>query len=465
MSLRNFAALDDDFDVVVIGGGASGLGAAVDAVSRGYKTALVEAVDFAQATSSRSTKLIHGGVRYLAEGDIHLVREALRERALLRKNAPHLVHDLGFICPAYRWYEAPYYLAGLTAYDLLAGSSTFGRSRYLSARDTRERLPALRARGLYGSIRYHDGQFDDARLAISIARTAIDLGAVVVNYARAAAFERKGARLCGVRVRDEETGREISLRARVVVNATGIFTDELRRLDDPAVLPLLSLSRGSHIVVPRDVFPGDDALLVPKTDDGRVLFIVPWLGHVVIGTTDIPEVKPSLDPVPREEEIEYLLRHASRYLERPIARSAITAAFCGLRPLIDRAAASTARLSREHAVETSRAGLVTIAGGKWTTYRQMAQDTIDVALSVGGLTPAPCRTHDLPLHESLLPGTGTKLHPNLPYTEDDVIYAVRNEWARTVDDVLARRTRAAFLDESASAACAPRVRELLDGCA
>jgi glycerol-3-phosphate dehydrogenase len=459
--VRNFAALDDAFDVVVIGGGATGLGTAVDAVSRGYKTALVEAADFANATSSRSTKLIHGGVRYLAEGDIHLVREALRERATLRKNAPHLVHDLGFICPAYRWYEAPYYFAGLRAYDLLAGAEKFGRSRYLSARDTLERLPALNSQGLRGSIRYHDGQFDDARLAISLARTAIDLGAVVLNYARAVAFERDGDRLAGVRVRDEETGSEVSARARVVVNAGGIFSDELRRLDDPAARRLLKLSRGSHIVVPRDVFPGEDALLVPKTDDGRVLFIIPWLGHVLIGTTDIPEERPLLDPVPTEEEIDYLLRHAARYLAQPVTRSQITAAFCGVRPLVDDAATTTLRLSREHIVETSRSGLVTIAGGKWTTYRQMAQDTIDVALKVGRLAPARCRTHDLPLHESMLPGTGAKLHPNLPYTEDDVVYAALHEMARTVDDVLGRRTRALFLDAKASAACAPRVGQLL----
>jgi glycerol-3-phosphate dehydrogenase len=459
--VRNFGALDDDFDVVVIGGGASGLGAAVDAASRGYKTALVEAVDFAKATSSRSTKLVHGGVRYLAEGDIRLVREALRERATLRKNAPHLVSDLGFICPAYRWYEAPYYFAGLRAYDLLAGSSNFGRSRYLSVRRTLERLPALRAQGLRGSIRYHDGQFDDSRLAIALARTAIDRGAVVVNYARVVAFERNGTRISGVRVRDEERGDEVSVRARVVVNATGIFCDDLRRLDDPASRPLLSLSRGSHIVVPREAFPGDDALLIPKTDDGRVLFIIPWHNHVMIGTTDIAEAQPSLDPIPTTGEIDYLLAHAARYLERPIARSQITAMYCGLRPLLGGTATTTARLSREHIVETSRSGLVTIAGGKWTTYRQMAQDTIDVALRVGRLAAAPCRTHDLPLNESLLPGTGAKLHPNLPYTEDDVVHAIRNEMARTVDDVLSRRTRASFLDERASATCAPRVGELL----
>jgi len=459
--VRNFGALDDAFDVVIVGGGASGLGAAVDAVSRGYATALVEAADFASATSSRSTKLIHGGVRYLAQGDIGLVRESLRERATLRRNAPHLVHDVAFICPAYRWYDAPYYFAGLRAYDLLAGRATFGSSRYLSARRTLERAPALRSRGLYGSIRYHDGQFDDARLAISLARTAIDRGAVVVNYARAVGFERTAGRIAGVRVRDEERGDEVSVRARVVVNATGIFSDEVRAMDDPASRPMLSLSRGSHIVVPREVFPGEDALLVPRTDDGRVLFVIPWLGHVLIGTTDLAERRPSLDPLPTEAEIEYLLEHAGRYLSHAIAPSQITASFCGLRPLVDRAATATAKLSREHVIDTSASRLVSVAGGKWTTYRQMAQDVIDVAREVGGLAPSPCRTHDLPLSTTALPGTGAKLHAALPYTEDDVIYAAREEMARTVGDVLSRRTRASFLDAAASAACEPRVAELL----
>jgi len=487
--VRDFAALDDAFDVVVVGGGASGLGAAVDAVSRGYKTALVEAVDFAKATSSRSTKLVHGGVRYLAEGDIGLVREALHERSALRRNAPHLVSDLGFITPAYRWYEAPYYFTGLTAYDVLAGRSNFGRSRFLTARGTLERAPALCARGLRGSVRYHDGQFDDARLSIALARTAIDRGAVVVNYARVVGFERNGARLRGVRVRDEESGGEASVRARVVVNATGIFTDELRRADDAAARPLLSLSRGSHIVLPGKIFPGDDALLIPRTDDGRVLFVIPWHGRVLIGTTDIAEPQPSLDPVPRVDEIEYMLAHTSRYLERPLARSDVTAAYCGLRPLVNRAATTTAKLSREHVVETSASGLVTIAGGKWTTYRKMAQDTIDAAREVGGLAAAPSRTLNLPLHGSdgsgaaaglpdpfalygsdrtviraLIaqePTLGQPIHDALPYTRAEVVFAARHELARTVDDVLARRTRAFFVDTAASAAAAPLVAGLL----
>lgn len=487
---RAFAALDDAFDVVIVGGGASGLGAAVDAVSRGYKTALVEANDFAKATSSRSTKLIHGGVRYLAEGDVGLVREALHERSTLRKNAPHLVTDLGFICPAYRWYEAPYYFAGLTAYDILAGASNFGRSRFLSAQQTLDRAPAMRRSGLWGSIRYHDGQFDDARLAITLARSAIDRGAVVVNYARVTGFVRDaGGKIAGVHVRDGESDNEATARARVVVNATGIFTDELRREDDASVQPLLNLSRGSHITLPAEIFPGEDALLVPKTDDGRVLFIVPWHDRVIVGTTDIAEPQPSLDPVPTENEIDYMLDHASRYLERTLTRSDVTAAFCGLRPLVNHAATTTAKLSREHVIETSKSSLVTICGGKWTTYRKMAQDTIDVAREVGGLAAAPSRTADLPLHgadashasaglrdpfalygsdrheiEALIaqePALAQPIHPDLPYTQAEVVYAARNELARTVDDVLARRTRAFFVDVAASAASAPLVASLL----
>jgi glycerol-3-phosphate dehydrogenase len=486
---RNFAALDDAFDVVIVGGGATGLGSAVDAVSRGYKTALVEAADFANATSSRSTKLVHGGVRYLQQGDVGLVREALHERSALRRNAPHLVSDLGFVCPAYRWHEAPYYLAGLTLYDVLAGESNFGRSRFQSRKLTLERSPALRRRGLRGSIRYHDGQFDDARLAIALARTAMDRGAVVVNYARAVGFERSGARAGGVRVRDGESGGEVTARARVVVNATGIFSDDLRRLDNPAARPLLSLSRGSHLTLPREIFPGQDALLVPKTDDGRVLFVVPWHGRVLVGTTDIAEDRPALDPVPTSDEIDYMLATASRYLERPLERSMVSAAFCGLRPLINRNAATTAKQSREHLIETSASGMVSIAGGKWTTYRKMAQDVIDAAAQVAGLPPSPSQTVDLPLHGSngaaavaglpnpfalygsdqsaitaLIeeePALAEPIGAALPYTGAEVVFAARHESARTVDDVLSRRTRAFFVDLRASVACAPQVGRLL----
>lgn len=480
--------IDGEFDVLVVGGGATGLGTAVDAVTRGYRTVLFEGSDFAKATSSRSTKLVHGGVRYLEKGDIGLVREALHERSNLRRNAPHLVDGLGFILPLYRYVDCPYYFAGLKAYDLLAGKSTFPGSAYLGRAATLERVPDLRESGLRGSIRYFDGHFDDARLALALARTALDRGATVLNYVRALRFAYAGSRVCGAVVRDEETGREYEVRAKAVVNATGIFVDELRKLDDPAALPVLAHSRGSHLVFPREIFRGEDALLVPKTHDGRVLFAVPWHDRVVVGTTDIPAATAELDVSATRDEVEFIVTEVNRYLARPVTRSRALAAFAGLRPLVGGSAVATSKLSREHFIETSPSGVVTIAGGKWTTYRKMAQDTVDAAAQSGGLTPGPCRTAELPLHgspgetghpsdrdyasygsdrERLLeleradPLLAERLDERLPYTRAQVVFAAREEMARTVDDVLARRTRALFLDVAATRAAAPVVARLL----
>lgn len=482
------AALDGAYDVLIIGGGATGLGAAVEAATRGYSTALVESSDFAKATSSRSTKLVHGGVRYLQNGDVPLVREALRERARLRANAPHLVKELGFILPVYRWFDGPYYFAGLKAYDLLAGSSKFAPSRYVGRRKTLERLPALRRSGLHGSISYYDGQFDDARLAIALARTATDRGASVVNYVRALRFTYHKDRIAGAIVRDEETSREYEVRARVVVNATGIFADDVRRLDDRTSLPLLEHSRGSHLIFSRETFPGRDALIIPKTDDGRVLFAIPWHEHVVVGTTEIKVGGALLDPAPVRSEIDYIVAHFNRYLEHPVSRTDALAAFAGLRPLVNKKnVGSTAKLSREHIVDVSASGLVTIAGGKWTTYRKMAQDTIDTAVREARLPASTSSSAHLGLHGSTMQGSpsdddyaayGTdcaalraleaqdpalheRLDPRLPYTCAEVVFAVREEMARTVDDVLSRRTRASFLDASAAAAAAPLVAAML----
>ncbi len=488
--MRNelLAQLDDDFDVLIIGGGATGLGTAVDAVTRGYRTALVEGSDFAKATSSRSTKLVHGGVRYLEKGDIRLVREALHERSNLRRNAPHLMSGLGFILPLYRYYEGPYYFAGLKAYDMLAGKSTFPGSSYLGRKATLERAPDLRASGLHGSIRYYDGQFDDARLALALARTALDRGATVLNYVRALRFIYSGGKAVGAVVYDEETGREFDVRAKVVVNATGIFVDELRKLDDAEAAPVLSHSRGSHLVFSRDIFRGKDALLVPKTSDGRVLFAVPWLGHVVVGTTDIPVATAQLDVSPTREEVDFIVREINGYLERPVTRADALAAFSGLRPLVSGKAVTTAKLSREHFIEVAKSGVVTVTGGKWTTYRKMAEDTVDTFAQSAGLTAAPCRTADLPLHGS--PGSAAPADdvryasygsdreqllalereddelskpfaPRLPYTRAEVVFAARYEMARSIDDVLARRTRALFLDVDATRAAASDVGRLL----
>ncbi|MGD0052562.1 MAG: glycerol-3-phosphate dehydrogenase/oxidase [Vulcanimicrobiaceae bacterium] len=476
------------FDVLIVGGGATGLGAAVDAAARGFRTGLIEAEDFASATSSRSTKLIHGGVRYLQQGDIGLVREALHERTTLLRNAPHLVRDRAFVVPAYRWFELPYYGAGLAAYDLLAGwGNAFGRSRIVGPRAAQALIPGLRGAGLHGAIVYHDGQFDDARLAVTLARTAVDQGAAVANYVRATSFVYDGPRIAGVRAHEREGGAEFTIGARVVVNATGIFVDDLRRLDAPQAPALLAQSRGSHIVVHAAALGDAQAgLLVPRTPDGRVLFALPWHEHVLIGTTDIAVAGPELDPQPTGAEIAYLLETVNRYLARPLGESDILAAWAGLRPLVNRRATRTAALSREHLIDVAPSGLVTIAGGKWTTYRKMAADVVDAAMRVGELPPTPPATEHLPLHgardvgalderlrvygtdaEAVLalerddPSLAAPLDPRLPYTGAQVVYGARNEMAQTVDDVLARRTRALFLDAAGARASAPAVAALL----
>jgi len=477
----------ETFDVLVIGGGATGLGAAVDAASRGYHTALIEAGDFACATSSRSTKLVHGGVRYLEQGNVGLVREALRERSALRRNAPHLVRDLTFVVPAYRGRDLAFYAMGLKLYDALAGSTAFPRSRLVSSADARALIPTLNPRDLHGAVVYHDGQFDDARLALALARTAVDHGAAVANYLRATRFVYDAAgRASGVGAVDAESGAELTIRARAVINATGIFADELRALDDPAAAPLLTHSRGSHIVVSSSALGSAAALLVPKTSDGRVLFALPWLGRTIVGTTDVPVGGPERDSKPSDDEIAYLLATVNRYRSAPLVRGDILAVFAGLRPLIRRRATSTARLSREHLVHISRSRIVTIVGGKWTTYRKMAQDAVDAAARAAELPASPSRTASLPLRgasanapddESLAEyGTdasavrqliaadaslAARLDARLPYTGAQVVYAVRAEMARTVDDVLARRTRALVLDAGAAHAAAPRVAALM----
>jgi glycerol-3-phosphate dehydrogenase len=477
----------ETFDVLVIGGGATGLGTAVDAASRGYRTALIEAGDFASATSSRSTKLVHGGVRYLEQGNLGLVREALRERSTLRRNAPHLVRDLAFVVPAYRRFDLAFYAMGLKLYDALAGRTEFARSRVVSPADARTLIPTLAPNGLRGAVVYHDGQFDDARLALALARTAVDQGAAVANYVRATGFVYDSAgRVTGVGAVDTESGALITVRARTVINATGIFADVVRALDDPAATPLLAHSRGSHIVVSSAALGSAAALLVPKTSDGRVLFALPWHEHTIVGTTDVPVDAPERDPQPSGPEIAYLLATVNRYLDAPLVQRDILAVFAGLRPLIRRGATSTARLSREHLVDVSRSGIVTIAGGKWTTYRKMAQDAVDVAARTAGLSASPSQTASLPLHgaqndtpdNALLREYGTdaadvqqlvaadatlatRLDARVPYTEAQVVYAVRSEMARTVEDVLARRTRALFLDADAARAAGPRVADLM----
>jgi glycerol-3-phosphate dehydrogenase len=462
----------EPWDVIIVGGGATGLGAAVDAASRGHAVALVEQHDFAKGTSSRSTKLVHGGVRYLEQGNVKLVLEALRERGLLLRNAPHLTHKMAFIIPCYRWWEAPFYGIGLMLYDVLAGRRGLGHTRVLSSREVVEHLPTVSPRGLKGGVRYYDGQFDDARLAVALARTAVKEGATVANYVQCTGLLKENGKVTGVRAVDGETGDEFEIRGRAVLNATGVFVDEIRRLDQPEARPLVRPSQGVHVVLERSFLPGDAAMLIPKTADGRVLFAVPWLGHVIVGTTDTPVPETSLEPRALEEEVRFILNHTARYLTKPPSRADVLSVYAGLRPLVRHGDGSkTAELSRADFIQASASGLITITGGKWTTYRQMAEDVVTKAELSAGLEHRACATHALTLDDDIesaveaLANADAELakpiHPKLPYRRADVLWAVREGMARTIEDVLARRTRALFLDARASIEAADDVATLM----
>jgi glycerol-3-phosphate dehydrogenase len=452
------AALAGDpvWDLVIIGGGATGLGTALDAAARGYRTLLLEGHDFAKGTSSRATKLVHGGVRYLAQGNIPLVRHALHERGRLLANAPQVTRRQGFVVPCYRWWDMAFYGAGLFAYDLLAGKLGLGRSRLLSRAEVMRRLPTVRTEGLVGGILYYDGQFDDSRLAITIAASAADHGATLLNYVRVTGLLKADGRIAGVTARDMETGSDYSIRARSVVNAAGIFMDDIRHMDRPDLAEGLSLSQGIHLVLDRSFLASDDAILIPKTADGRVLFVLPWLGQTIIGTTDTPIETASLEPRALDSEISFLLDHAAQYLTRAPARSDVLSVFAGIRPLVKaKGVSGTSAVPRDHVLMVSDSGLVTITGGKWTTYREMAEQTVDAAAKAGGLTPAPCPTHDLRLHgwveqrdpadplaaygadaprvRAVLaeqPGWDAPMHPNLPYALGEAAYAARHQIGR-----------------------------------
>ncbi|HEY4249100.1 MAG TPA: glycerol-3-phosphate dehydrogenase/oxidase [Lacunisphaera sp.] len=489
LALQRLTDGEITWDVLVIGGGATGLGVAVDAAARGYRTALVEQHDFAKGTSSRSTKLAHGGVRYLRSGEIGLVRGALRERGLLARNAPHLVRRRGFVIPVYRRIDLPIYGFGLKAYERLSGQLSFGASRRLSVAETKRLLPTVRVDGLRGGVLYYDGQFDDARLALALAQTADDQGATVINYARVVSLPKKDGRIIGAEIVDQETERQFTVRARVVVNATGIFTDEIRRLDDPTVLPMLSVSSGVHLTLDRSFLPGEHALMIPHTSDGRVLFAVPWQDHVILGTTDEPRDAAELDPRPLEREIQFLLEHANHYLTKPVARADVLSVFTGLRPLVRKGnVAATKSLSRDHVIAVSPGGLVTITGGKWTSYRKMAEDAVTSAAEAGSLPVREAKTQSLRLHgapatrgaatarrfahygtdvaalERLIetePALARDFHPRLMLCGAEVVWAARHEMARTLDDMLARRNRALPLDARAAIEIARPVAELL----
>ncbi len=486
--IEAITAPEYEWDVIVVGGGATGLGIALDAASRGFKTLLLEQADFAKGTSSRSTKLVHGGVRYLAQGDIGLVREALYERGLLLKNAPHLVKNKSFIIPNYQWWKGAYYTIGLKVYDLLAGRLSFGKSKHISKKETISRLPGIKQKNLYGGVVYHDGQFDDSRLAINLAQTGLEQGATVLNYFKVTGLMKADGKINGVTAKDCEKCQTYHIKGKVVINATGVFVDDLLQKDEPHKKPLIKSSQGIHIVVDKSFMPGEDALMIPETDDGRVLFILGWHGKLLIGTTDTPLNEHSLEPIALEEEIGFVMRTASKYLSKPLTRKDVRSIFAGLRPLAapQDGSASTKEISRSHKLMVSPSGLVTITGGKWTTYRRMAEDTIDKAIETAGLQNRQCVTRELPIHGSrrdvdftdhlYVYGSDSdallalvkenkqwsqKLHPRLEYIKAEVIWAVRNEMARKVEDVLARRLRALFLDARAAIEMAPAVARLM----
>ena len=480
------------WDVLVIGGGATGLGAAVEAASRGYRTLLVERSDFAKETSSRSTKLVHGGVRYLEQMNLTLVLDALRERGHMLRNAPHLVHDLSFVVPAYSYLSLPYYGVGLKIYERLSGRLSFGRSELLSRETTLEKLPGIKNVGLRGGILYHDGQFDDARYAIALLRTLEDLGGTAINYVEATGLIERGGKLAGIHARDCEEGSEFDVQAKAVINACGVHAEDTLALDGRPRGPLLAISQGSHFVLPRSFLPGDTALMIPKTADGRVLFAIPWHNALLVGTTDVPVESKSAEPRALPEEKKFLRDHIARYLGRAPRPEEILSVWSGLRPLVRKGGVATAKLSRDHTILISPSGLITVTGGKWTTYRRMGQDTIDRAVQVAALPKQPSRTLELKLHGwtpdtnmaattansawdsvygSDLPALfalssqdaslDALLHPRLPFRLREVVWAARNEMARTVEDVLARRTRALFLDARAAIEAAPAVANLL----
>ncbi len=487
---RRLRAHDGQWDMVVAGGGATGVGVAIDAATRGYEVLLLEQSDFGKGTSSRSTKLVHGGVRYLEQGNVSLVMEALRERGLLLENAPHLVRNLGFVVPNYDWWEAPFYGIGLKLYNLLAGKYGFGASRILSKEETLEHLPNIRTEGLRGGVIYYDGQFDDSRLLMHLVATAFEQGATLLNYVQVEGVTQdEEGFVDGVIARDLETAEQFEARASVVINATGPFSDGLRRRTDESVEPMIAPSQGIHLVFDRSFLAGESAIMVPHTSDGRVMFAIPWHGHTLVGTTDTPVAEAMLEPVAMEQEIDFILHTAALYLSKKPAREDILSIFAGIRPLVRAGAAgNTAALSRDHTIRIENSGMVTVCGGKWTTYRHMAEDCVDQAAVLGRLPEKPCVTAHLNIHgyhrkarnfgalyvygsdapaieeiarrEAAL---GERLHPSLPYIAAEVVWAAREEMALTVEDVLARRTRALFLNARAAIDMAPRVAQLLAG--
>jgi glycerol-3-phosphate dehydrogenase len=486
----------DEFDIAIIGGGATGLGVALDAALRGFKVLLLESHDFAKGTSSRATKLVHGGVRYLAQGNVALVYEALHERANLLHNAPHIAQPLSFVMPSYKFWETPFYGAGLKAYDVLAGKSGLGATEFLSRKHTLQALPALKADGLKGGVKYWDGQFDDARLALALARTAAQQGALLLNYMPVTKLIHEDGKLVGLKCQDSETGKSYKIKSKCIINATGVWVDALRKQDGDALKnptpDIVAPSQGVHVVVDREFMPCDTAMMIPKTADGRVLFAVPWLGKTILGTTDTSRHDLAREPEPFKDELKFILSEAGNYLSKVPKRTDIKSIWVGLRPLVKppEDSSDTKTISREHTVLVSSSGLVTVTGGKWTTYRAMAEDVLTQCFDANLLPHRPAdvtknfkllgaqsfdasstKLSNMSIAQGLhsygdeaalvskLPGHKTVLHDGL--TEAMVRFAARYEYARTVEDMLARRWRTLFLDAKLAASLTEPVAQIL----
>jgi len=476
------------WDVIVIGGGATGLGIALDAVTRGYKTLLLEQSDFAKGTSSRSTKLVHGGVRYLAQGDILLVTEALHERGLMLKNAPHLTANQKFVIPVYTYWDVFLYTVGLKFYDLLAGRLSMGKSYFINRDKALEMLPLLKPDGLKGGIVYHDGQFDDSRMAVSLAVACVKNGGTVLNYFRVNTLLKDGkGKITGVQARDIESGTEYKIHGKLVINATGVFADEIHRMDDPSSRQTIRPSQGVHVVLDNSFLQSSSAIMIPKTDDGRVLFAIPWYGKVVVGTTDTPLDTVTLEPTALDEEIDFILRTAGKYLIKPPGREDVKCIFAGLRPLAANPdnPEATKEVSRRHKITLSSSGLLSIIGGKWTSYRRMAEETIDKAIKAGIIEKKKCVTGDFSFYSNNnhlrsdhlkiygnqaaeieemtaeQPALGELIDQRLPYSRAEIIWICGNEMPRTLEDMMARRTRSLFLDARASRDAAPEVAGIM----
>lgn len=453
-----------EWDVIVIGGGATGLGSAVDAASRGLKVLLLEGHDFAKGTSSRATKLAHGGVRYLAQGNFSLVKEALEERGRMLVNAPNLVKPLAFVIPVRNAVQKLFYWIGLKMYDMLAGKLGVGPTTMMKKNEVLRAVPTISQHKLHGGVRYFDAQFDDARLAIALMKTLHKLGGLAINYMPVTGFVKQAEKISGVQARDEFSGEAMTFKAKAVINATGVWVDDIRKLDSADSKPMLSPSQGVHVVVDQHFYPAKEALLVPKTSDGRVLFVVPWLGKTLIGTTDTPRNDAPFEPDALPQEIDFILNTAGQYLANAPTRADVRSVFVGLRPLVSAGGEkqNTKSISREHTVITAPSGLVTITGGKWTTYRSMAEEVVDLVCEQQGWVNKPTRTRYLRLEDDLpMRKPGSAIHENLDLNEAEIAQAVLEEMAVTIEDVLARRSRALFLDSQAALACMNEVRFVL----